>query len=38
MPTFIKAFKEIVAALEGYLVFCSLAKGEPDQVLDTRES
>lgn len=27
-----------MAALEGWLVFCSLAKEEPEQVLDTRES
>lgn len=38
MPFLIKAFKKIVAALEGCLVFCSLAKGEPEQVLNTRES
>lgn len=37
MPTLIKAFKEIVAALEGCLVFYSLAKGEPEEVLVTRE-
>lgn len=38
MPTFIKTFLEIVTALEDCLVFYSLAKGEPEQILDTRES
>lgn len=38
MPNFIKAFLEIVAALEGSTVFYSLSKGEPEQILDTRES
>lgn len=33
-----RAFLEIVTALEVCLIFYSLAKGEPEQVLDTVES